>query len=48
MKTGGETDTGVVIDQGLQGGELVVVEGLLLVRPGTEVQATLSRTFSGS
>jgi membrane fusion protein (multidrug efflux system) len=48
VKTGGEIDTGVVIDQGLQGGELVVVEGLLLVRPGTEVQATLSHTLSGS
>ena len=37
------TDTGVVIEQGLSGGELVIVEGLLLVRPGIEVRATPSR-----
>jgi membrane fusion protein (multidrug efflux system) len=48
VKAGGETDTGVVIDQGLEGGELVVVEGLLLVRPGSEVKATVSRTLSGT
>jgi membrane fusion protein (multidrug efflux system) len=48
VKTGGESDTGVVIDQGLKGGELVVVEGLMLVRPGIEVRATPSRTLSGS
>jgi membrane fusion protein, multidrug efflux system len=48
VKTGGETDTGVVIDQGLMGGELVIVEGLMLVHPGTEVRATPSRALSGS
>jgi membrane fusion protein (multidrug efflux system) len=48
VKTGGESDTGVVIDQGLTGGELVIVEGLMLVRPGIEVRATPSRTLSGS
>jgi membrane fusion protein (multidrug efflux system) len=48
VKTGAESDTGVVIDQGLTGGELVIVEGLMLVRPGIEVRATPSRTLSGS
>jgi len=48
VKPGGEIDTGVVIDQGLTGGELVIVDGLLLVRPGIEVRATPSRVLSGS
>jgi membrane fusion protein, multidrug efflux system len=48
VKPGGEIDTGVVIDQGLTGGELVIVDGLLLVRPGIEVRATPSRALSGS
>jgi membrane fusion protein (multidrug efflux system) len=48
VKPGGESDTGVVIDQGLTGGELVIVDGLLLVRPGIEVRATPARTLGGS
>jgi membrane fusion protein (multidrug efflux system) len=48
VKPGGEIDTGVVIDQGLTGGELVIVDGLLLVRPGSDVRATPSRALSGS
>jgi membrane fusion protein (multidrug efflux system) len=48
VKPGSEIDTGVVIDQGLTGGELVIVDGLLLVRPGVEVRATPARTLSGS
>jgi len=44
---GSTTDTGVVIEQGLSSGELVIVDGLLLVRPGIEVRATPSRTLSG-
>jgi membrane fusion protein (multidrug efflux system) len=48
VKPGSEIDTGVVIDQGLTGGELVIVDGLLLVRPGVEVRATPSRVLSGS
>jgi membrane fusion protein (multidrug efflux system) len=48
VKPGSEIDTGVVIDQGLTGGELVIVDGLLLVRPGVDVRATPSRTLSGS
>jgi membrane fusion protein, multidrug efflux system len=47
VKPGSTTDTGVVIEQGLSGGELIIVDGLLLVRPGIEVHATLSRTLSG-
>jgi membrane fusion protein (multidrug efflux system) len=48
VRPGSEIDTGVVIDQGLAGGELVIVDGLLLVRPGVEVRATPSRVLSGS
>jgi membrane fusion protein, multidrug efflux system len=47
VKPGATTDTGVAIDQGLAGGELVIVDGLMLVRPGTEVRATPSRILSG-
>jgi len=47
VKPGSATDTGVVIDQGLSGGELVIVDGLLLVRPGIEVRATPSRILAG-
>jgi membrane fusion protein (multidrug efflux system) len=47
VKPGSTTDTGVVIDQGLMAGELVIVDGLMLVRTGIEVRATLSRTLSG-
>jgi membrane fusion protein, multidrug efflux system len=47
VKPGSTTDTGVVIEQGLSSGELVIVDGLLLVRPGIEVRATPSRTLSG-
>ena len=47
VKPGSTTDTGVVIEQGLSSGELVIVDGLLLVRPGIEVRATPSRILSG-
>jgi len=47
VKPGNTSDTGVAIDQGLMGGELVIVDGLMLVRPGTEVRATPSRILSG-
>jgi membrane fusion protein (multidrug efflux system) len=40
IKTGGEAGTGVVVDQGLAGGELVIVEGLQGVRPGAAVRAS--------
>jgi membrane fusion protein (multidrug efflux system) len=48
VKPGAESDTGVVIDQGLTGDELIIVDGLSLVRPGIAVQATRSRQSSGS
>jgi membrane fusion protein (multidrug efflux system) len=49
IKPGGESGRNVVVDQGLSGGEQVIVEGLLAVRPGTPVIAkpipqTLSRS----
>jgi membrane fusion protein (multidrug efflux system) len=37
VKTGGAAGTGVVIDDGLKGGELVIVERLQAVRPGGAV-----------
>lgn len=38
IKTGGENGTGVVVNDGLAGGELVIVEGLQSIRPGMAVQ----------
>jgi len=40
VKTGGQSGTGIIIDSGLTGGELVVVEGLQSIRPGAPVRAT--------
>jgi membrane fusion protein (multidrug efflux system) len=40
VKPGGESGTGVVIDQGLSGGELVIVEGLQSLRAGMPVRAS--------
>ena len=39
IKPGGEAGTGVVVDDGLAGGEEVIVEGLQNVRPGAAVRA---------
>ena len=39
VKTGGDSGTGAVIDQGLSGGEQIIVEGLQSVRPGVPVIA---------
>jgi membrane fusion protein, multidrug efflux system len=47
VKPGSTTGAGVAIEQGLSSGELVIVDGLLLVRPGIEVRATPSRSLSG-
>jgi membrane fusion protein (multidrug efflux system) len=44
VKTGGESGTGVVIDEGLKGGELVIVDRLQAVRPGAVVIATPVQT----
>ncbi len=40
VKTGPEVGTGIAIEQGLSGGELVVVSGLQSVRPGAPVVAS--------
>jgi membrane fusion protein (multidrug efflux system) len=40
VKTGGGSGAGVVIDEGLKGGELVIVDRLQAVRPGAPVTAT--------
>jgi membrane fusion protein (multidrug efflux system) len=48
VKPGGESDTGVVIDRGLNGGELVIIDGLSVVRPGIEVRPNPSKMLGGS
>lgn len=40
VKPGGESGTNVVIEEGLSGGELVILEGLQSIRPGATVRAT--------
>jgi membrane fusion protein (multidrug efflux system) len=40
IKPGGVSGTGVVVEQGLTGGEQVVVEGIQGLRPGVPVRAT--------
>ena len=40
VKPGGERGTGMIIDQGLSGGEQIIVEGLQGVRPGVPVRAS--------
>ena len=40
VKPGGSHGTNVVIDEGLSGGEQVIVEGIQRVRPGAPVQAS--------
>jgi membrane fusion protein, multidrug efflux system len=40
VKTAGAEGTGIVIESGLAGGELVIVEGLQAVRPGLPVRPT--------
>ena len=39
VKPGGESGANVVVDQGLNGGEQVIVEGIQSTRPGQPVQA---------
>jgi membrane fusion protein (multidrug efflux system) len=49
IKVGGEIGSGVVVTEGLEGGEQVIVEGLQGVRPGVTVRASpLPQTFSRS
>jgi membrane fusion protein (multidrug efflux system) len=40
IKPAGESGVGVIIDQGLSGGELVIVEGTQSLRPGAPVRPT--------
>jgi membrane fusion protein, multidrug efflux system len=40
VKTGGEDGPDIIINDGLKGGEQVIVEGLQSIRPGQPVQAT--------
>ena len=40
IKTGGESGPNAVVDEGLKGGEQIIVEGLQSIRPGQAVQAT--------
>jgi membrane fusion protein (multidrug efflux system) len=49
VKVGGETGADVVIEQGLSGGERVIVQGLQSIRPGAPVRATpLQQTIGRS
>jgi membrane fusion protein (multidrug efflux system) len=49
IKVSDETGTDVVVDEGLSGGEQVIVEGLQAMRPGALVRATpVTRTVSGN
>jgi membrane fusion protein, multidrug efflux system len=49
LKTGGEVGADVVVDQGLNGGEQVIVQGLQAVRPGAPVLAApLPQTLNRS
>ena len=44
VKTGGESGTNIVVNEGLKGGEQIVVEGLQSLRPGQPVQASPAAT----
>jgi membrane fusion protein, multidrug efflux system len=44
IKPGGESGPNVVVNEGLKGGEQVIVEGLQSIRPGQPVQASPMRT----
>ena len=49
VKTGADVEADVVVDQGLNGGEQVIVQGLQAARPGAPVQATpLPKTMNRS
>ena len=40
VKLGGESGPNAIVDDGLEGGEQVVVQGIETLRPGTAVTAT--------
>ena len=44
IKPGGESGANIVVDDGLKGGEQVIVEGLQSIRPGQAVQASPIQT----
>jgi membrane fusion protein (multidrug efflux system) len=44
IKTGGESGPNIVVDEGLKGGEQIIVEGLQSIRPGQAVQAAPAAT----
>jgi membrane fusion protein (multidrug efflux system) len=44
IRTGGESGPNVVVDEGLKGGEQIIVEGLQSIRPGQPVQASPAAT----
>jgi len=44
IKTGGESGPNIVVDEGLKGGEQIIVEGLQSIRPGQAVQASPAAT----
>jgi membrane fusion protein (multidrug efflux system) len=48
VKPGAESGTDVVVNEGMAGGELVIVDGLSLVRPGIAVRATPVRPLGGN
>jgi membrane fusion protein (multidrug efflux system) len=45
IKTGGESGPNIVVDEGLKGGEQIIVEGLQSIRPGQAVQAAPAATI---
>jgi membrane fusion protein (multidrug efflux system) len=48
LKVGGEVGPDTIVEQGLEGGEHVIVDGLQGTRPGAPVTATLvPRTHGG-
>ncbi len=44
IKTGGDSGANIVVEDGLKGGEQVIVEGLQSIRPGQPVQASPAAT----
>lgn len=48
IQTGGTVDTAIIVAEGLQPGESVIVEGLQRVRPGVAVDAVLAADAPGN
>jgi membrane fusion protein (multidrug efflux system) len=44
IKTGGDSGANIVVEDGLKGGEQIIVEGLQSIRPGQPVQASPAAT----